>query len=170
MTVLLAGGGLLSVDFGLAIWILITFLVFLGLLWKFAWGPITQALEEREQNIKDSLEAAEKAMNRAEKISKENEEALREAEQKAKQIRKEALEEAEQLRQERIEKAKEEADKMLEDARETIEQEKQRALDELRDEVAGLAIESASRIIDAELDEERNAKLVDDYIRNLSNN
>jgi F-type H+-transporting ATPase subunit b len=88
MTVLLAGGGLLSVDFGLAIWILITFLIFLGLLWKFAWGPITQALEEREQNIKDSLEAAEKAMNRAEKISKENEEALRKAEQKAKQIRK----------------------------------------------------------------------------------
>ncbi len=170
MTVLLAGGGLLSVDFGLAIWILITFLIFLGLLWKFAWGPITQALEEREQNIKDSLEAAEKAMNRAEKISKENEEALRKAEQKAKEIRKEAIEEAEQLRQERIENAKEEADKMLEDARETIEQEKKRALDELRDEVAGLAIESASRIINAELDEEKNAKLVDDYISNLSNN
>ncbi len=170
MTVLLAGGGLLSIDFGLAIWILITFLIFLGLLWKFAWGPITNALEKREQNIKESLEAAEKAMKRAEKISRENEEALKEAEQKAQQIRKEAIEEAEMLRKERIEQAKEEADKMLERARDTIEQEKQQALNELRDEVAELAIQSASRIIDAELDEEKNTKLVDDYIRNLSNN
>lgn len=170
MTVLLAGGGLLSVDFGLAIWILITFLIFLALLKVFAWGPITEALEKREQNIKESLEAAEKAMQRAEKISKENEEALREAEQKAQQIRKEAIEEAEMLRKERLEKAKEEADKMLEQARETIEQEKQQALEELREEVAELAIQSASRIIDAELDEKRNSKLVDDYISNLSNN
>ncbi|MGM0589299.1 MAG: F0F1 ATP synthase subunit B [Bacteroidota bacterium] len=170
MTILLAGGGLLSVDIGLAFWILITFLVFLLILKKFAWGPMLDALDQRENSIKDSLEAAEKAMEKAERISNENKKALREAEHKAQQIRKEAINEAEMIRQERIAKSKEEADQMIEKAKQTIEQEKKNALQELRKEVAHLAIKSASMIIDAELDNERNSKLVDDFIQDISKN
>ena len=170
MSILLAGGGLLNVDFGLAFWILITFVIFLALLRVFAWEPIMNALERREQSIKESLEAAEKAMEKAEQISKENDQALKEAEQKAQRIRKEAIEEAEELRRKRIEKSKKEADDMLEQARDTIEREKKRAMQELHDEVARLAIESASRIIDAELDEQKNRKLVNEYIQDISNN
>lgn len=170
MTYLLAGGGLLSVDFGLAFWILITFVIFLGLLKKYAWGPMMKALEDREVSIKESLEAAEKAMQKAERISNENKKALREAEKKAQQIRKEAMEEAEMIRNERIEKSKDEAAHIIEQAKATIEQEKKRALMELRDEVAELAVKSASIIIDSELDEKKNAKLVDKYIKDISKN
>jgi len=80
------------------------------------------------------------------------------------------IEEAEMLRAERIEKSKKEADQMIEQARETIEQEKKRALMELRDEVAKLAVQSASKIIDSELDEQKNSKLVDDFIKDISKN
>ncbi|HKJ47208.1 MAG TPA: F0F1 ATP synthase subunit B [Balneolales bacterium] len=170
MYILIARGGLLSVDPGLFFWILIVFALFIFVLTKYAWKPVLGALEERENSIKDSLDAAEKAMARAEKVSKENEAALREAELMAQKIRKEAIDEAELLRTERIEKARDEAAQLLEHARSSIEQEKKRALLELRNEVAKLAIQSASKIIDAELDVKKNTKLVESYIKELSNN
>lgn len=170
MFVLLAGGGLLNVDFGLALWILVTFVIFLILLRVFAWGPIMDALEKREIRIQESLDAAEKAKAEAEQISQKNEKALKDAEAKAQQIRKDAIEEAEMLRNERIEKAKKEANEQLEQAKRSIEQEKKQALNELRDEVADLAIKAANTILDQELDEQKNRKLVDNYIKGLSNN
>ncbi len=171
MTFLLAGGGgLLSFNTGFALWILISMIIFLLVMMKYAVPPIMKSLNEREAKIKDSLESAEKALARAEEISKDNEKALREAEAKAQKIRKEALDEAELLRTERISKAKDEAAQIIEQAKNTIEQEKKQALSELREEVARLAIQSASMILDEELDEKKNSKLVDKFITDLSNN
>lgn len=170
MMLLLAGGGILSFNEGFAIWVLITMIIFLWIMGKYAVPVIMDALQEREGRIKDSLESAEKALARAEKISRDNEKALRKAEQKAQQIRKEAIEEAEMLRAERIEKSREEANQMIAQAKQTIEQEKKHALIELRDEVARLAVQSASRIIDAELDTQKNNKLVDGFIQDISKN
>ena len=164
------GGGILSFNSGFAIWVAITLVLFLIAMTKYAVPLIMDALSERESRIKESLESAEKALERAEKISKDNEKALREAEHKAQKIRKEAIEEAEMLRSERIEKAKDEAAHILEQARETIEQEKKRAMLERRDEVARLAVKSASMIIESELDDEKNSKLVNNYIEDISKN
>lgn len=161
---------LINADPGLFIWVAVVFLFFLFLLSRFAWKPLLATLQQREQNIRESLEAAEKAMIRAEQIGKANEEALREAEMVAQRLRREAVEEAERIRADRIEKAKIEANDLIEKARLTIEQEKKRALDELRNEVAELAIKSASIILDNELDASKNKKLVDTYINNLSKN
>ena len=169
MTFLLAGGGgLLSFNPGFALWILISMIVFILVMMKYAVPPIMAALVAREAKIKDSLESAEKALARAEEVSKDNEKALREAEAKAQKIRKEALEEAELLRSERI--SKDEAAQIIEQAKASIEQEKKQALLELRNEVAQLAIKSASVIIDAELDNDKNNKLVDNFITDLSKN
>lgn len=165
---LAGGGGLLSFDTGFGIWVLITTVIFVYLMNKYLVPPIMNALDEREDRIKDSLESAEKALAKAEQISKDNEKALREAELKAQKIRKQALEDAEVLRAEKIEHAKAEADRLLENARKTIEQEKKQALEELRSEVAELAIESASVIIKSELDKEKNRKLVESTINDLS--
>lgn len=165
---LAGGGGLLSFNTGFAIWVLISTVVFLVLMQKFLVPPIMKALDERENRIKDSLESAEKAIAKAEQISKDNDKALKEAEIAAQKIRKEALDDAEVLRSEKIEKAKQDADKIISDAKAAIEQEKQRAMVELRKEVSDLAIEAASRIIDAELDKNKNKKLVDDFISDLN--
>lgn len=164
------GGGLLSFNTGFALWIAITMVIFVFIMMKYAVPPIMKSLNEREAKIKDSLESAEKALAQAEQVSKDNEKALREAEAKAQQIRKDALEDAELLRSERINKAKEEAAQILEQAKATIEQEKKQALSELRQEVASLAIRSASIILDSELDNEKNNKLVDNFIDDLQKN
>jgi F-type H+-transporting ATPase subunit b len=161
---------LINADPGLFIWISVVFLLFILVLSRYAWKPILASLQQREHNIRESLDAAEKAMIRAEQIGKANEEALREAEQTAQRMRREAMEDAERIRADRIDKAKQEADDLLEKARQTIEQEKKRAMVELRNEVAELAIKSASMILDNELDADKNKKLVDLYIANLSKN
>ena len=162
------GGGILSFETGFAIWVLISMVIFLFIMGKYAVPPIVKALNERENRIKESLESAEKALAKAEQISEDNKKALREAEIQAQKVRKQALEDAELLRTERIEKAKQDAAKIIEDARSTIEQEKKRALVELRNEVADLAVQAASRIIEAELDQEKNKKLVESFINDLS--
>ncbi|TVQ04959.1 MAG: ATP synthase F0 subunit B [Balneolaceae bacterium] len=171
MQYFMAGGGtLLSFDTGFGIWVLISTLLFLYLMNKYLVPPIMNALNEREDRIKDSLESAEKALAKAEAISRENEKALKEAEIAAQKIRKEALEDAENLRSEKIDKVKKDAAKILEDAKVAIEQEKKRALTELRSEVADLAIKASGIIIRSELDSKKNKHLVDSFINDLSKN
>lgn len=164
------GGGILNFNTGFAIWVAITLILFLIVMAKYAVPVIMEALSEREDRIKESLASAEKALAKAEEVSKENKKALREAEVKAQKIRQNALDDAEVLRAEKIEKAKDDAAKILENARNTIEQEKKRALQELRDEVADLAVKSASVILHSELDEKKNKELVDSFINDLPKN
>ena len=74
MTLLvLAAGGLLSANAGLAFWLGIAFLLLLVLLWKFAWGPILSALTERESTIEESMTRAERALAEAKQLQADNE-------------------------------------------------------------------------------------------------
>ena len=161
---------LVNVDPGLFIWTAVIFFSFLLILAKFVWKPLLGSLQQREQSIRESLDAAETAMKKAEQVSKANEDALRQAEAVAHSIRKEAMDEAEKIRAERIEKAKAEAAALVDAAKTAIDQEKKRAIEELRNEVADLAILSAKKILSAELDEKKNRALVDGFIKDLSGN
>jgi len=161
---------MLAFNTGFAIWVLISMVVFLYVMGKYAVPPIMKALDEREARIKDSLESAEQALAKAEQISKDNQKALKDAEIQAQKIRKEALEEAELLRADKIEKARQESEKIVEDAKRSVEQAKKQALLELRSEVAELAVRAASIIIDSELDQAKNKKLVDNFIGDISKN
>lgn len=170
MYIILAKGGLLDVDPGLFFWILITFGLFVLLISRLAWKPILGALQARETSIKESIESAETALKKAEQISKDNEIALREAENFAQKIRKDAYAEAEAIRLDRIEKTKDEAAKLLEQARISIETEKKKAMEDLRNEVADLALKAARMVLDAELDATKNKKLIDNFINDVSRN
>lgn len=162
--------GLLDPNFGLAIWITIVFSLLLFLLWKFAWGPITRALEERETTIDSSIQRAEKALLEAKSIQAENEKARREAEHEAQRILREARETAERLRGEEVEKTRAQIRQLQEQAQAEIEREKQSALDQLRAEVADLALLAAQKILQENLDADRQRKLVDRFIDDLPKN
>jgi len=155
---------------GLIFWKSLAFLIFLFLLYRFAWGPITEALQEREETIDASIKRAEEALKEAKQMQKANEKARREAEQKAQQILRDARESAEALRNEEVEKTREKIRQMQEQAQAEIEREKQGALKELRDEVADLAIQAAGRILKEDVDGDRQRKLVHDFIDDLPKN
>ncbi len=161
---------LVSFEPGLFIWVGIAFLAFLWLLKKFAWVPLLNALDEREKNIQESLDSAEKAMKKAEEIAKKNDEALKEAEIAAQRLRKQAKEEAEKLRADILENAREDAEKLKEQTLSAIQQEKKKALVQLRDQVAELAIEASQKILKTEIDKTKNEKLVNDFLEDLSSN
>jgi F-type H+-transporting ATPase subunit b len=158
---------LVTPDAGLIFWKALAFFIFLYLLYRYGWGPITNALQEREERIDASIQQAEDALAEAKRIQKENKKARREAEQEAQRILREARESAEQLREEEMEETRAKIQQMQEQAQAEIEREKQAALQNLRDEVADLAIEAASKIIKDDLDGQRQRRLVDDFIDDL---
>lgn len=161
---------LLSPNVGLMFWITITFLLLMFLLRRYAWGPITGALAEREARIDESIRSAEKALEEARQIQADNEKARREAEQSAQKILREARESAESLRAEEIEKTREQIRRLQEQASAEIDREKQGALNELRTEVADLAIGAAEKILRESLDADRQRKLVETFLDDLPEN
>ena len=155
---------LLAPNLGLVFWTAVVFLAVLLILRAYAWGPITDALEEREERIDASITKAERALEEAKEIQAQNEKQRREAEQEARQILREAREEAETLREEEKAQTRQELQDMKEQARVDIEREKESALSELRSEVADLAVQAAGKIIGENLDGQRQRRLVADFI------
>jgi F-type H+-transporting ATPase subunit b len=161
---------LLSPHPGLILWTIITFVVVLVILKAKAWGPLLAALDERERSIREALESADRAREEAQVQQAEHEKRLIEAESQARQIVSEAREAAEKVGQKVVADAKEEAERMADRAREAIQFEKRAALAELRREVADMAVGAAGKILNAELDADRNRKLADDFIAALPSN
>ena len=158
---------LLEPHAGLIIWTIITFLVVLFVLKKFAWPHLLAALDEREQRISDAIAAAEQARKEAEEVLREHQQKLAAADEEARQIVAEAREAGANVRQTIVSQAREEAERMLDQARTSIESEKRAAIAELRRETANLAVQAAGALIDANLDDERNRGLVDDLIAGI---
>ncbi len=161
---------LLQPGFGLPFFTLIVFGLVFWLLAKFAWKPITQAMEAREHNISDSLARAEVALADAARIQADNDRARRESEQEAQRILRDARETAERLRAEDIEKTRAQIAQLQVQAAADIERQKQGALESLRAEVADIAVSVAEKIIQQKLDVQGQRKLVDDFIETLPRN
>ena len=158
---------LLSPNSGLIVWTLITFVLVLLVLKKVAWGPLLSALDERETSIREALEQADKARAEAEKAANENKEALAQAQAEAQAAINKAREDAERVAREVQERAEGEAQQLLEQARRTIQQERDQALQELRQQTAELAVLAAGQLLEENLDDERNRKIVDDFISRI---
>jgi len=165
---ILLAGSLLSPNPGLIFWTAITFVIVLLILKKVAWGPILNALEEREKGIQSSIDRAHKAKDESEAILRKNKELFAKADAESDRIIREGRDYAEKLRADIAEKAQAEAKKIITSAKEEIEQEKRRALDVLRNEVADLAVKGAEKIIKTTLDAELQKKIVDSMIQDLS--
>ena len=170
MSLVLAAGGLLSANVGLAFWLFIAFGLLVVLLGKFAWGPITSALAEREHTIEESISRAERANAEAQALLAQNDSARRDAEAQARQILAEAKVEADRQR----EQAVAELDAALADrqarAEAEIEQQKRQVLGEIRAEVAEMAVTAAEAILRKEIDASAQTALVDRFIADLPQN
>ena len=152
---------------GLIIWTIITFLVVLFVLKKFAWPQLLAALDEREKRISDALAAADQARQEAEEVLRQHQQKLTAADEEARKIVAEAREAGANVRQTIVSQAREEAERMIDQARTSIESEKRAAIAELRRETANLAVQAAGALIDANLDDEKNRGLVNDLIAKI---
>lgn len=156
---------------GLILWTLITFLLVLFLLGKFAWGPIMEALKQRESFIADSLQAADNAKKEMANLKAENERLIDEAKVERDRIIKDANAAARKIVDDANAEASKEAQKRVEEARIAINTEKQAALAEVKTQVAALSVQIAEKIMRQELKDEKAQKaLVQDYIKDLKVN
>ncbi|MGE5400865.1 MAG: F0F1 ATP synthase subunit B [Ignavibacteriales bacterium] len=162
--------GLLAVNPGLIFWTVITFVILLLILKKIAWKPILNALDERENFIKDSLDKAEKARSDAEKLLIENQAALARTEEEAQKIIAQGREFAEKLKNQIIAESKTEAKKIVDDASAEIKRKNDEAFESLKDQVALIAIQAAEKIIRENLDKEKQMHLVNKFIDDLPKN
>lgn len=158
---------LLDPHLGTIIWTIITFLVVLLVLRKFAWPPLLAALDEREQRISDALAEAERVRQEAEEVLHKHQQQLAAADEEARRIVAEARAAGAHVRQTIVSQAREEAERMIDQARTSIESEQRAAIADLRRETANLAVQAAGVLIDANLDDERNRALVDDLIAKI---
>lgn len=150
---------------GLFFWQLVLFVALILLLKKFAWKPILEAVEKREDGIKGALESAEKAKLEMQNLQADNQKLLKEARAE----REEMLKEARDIKNKMIEEAKGEAqtqaNKMIEQAQAAIESEKKAAMAELKNHVASLSLEIAEKVVREELsNKDKQIKLVESML------
>lgn len=161
------GEGLVSVDLGLLILTIVVFLLVLGILGKFAWGPILGALDEREQSIRSSIEDARDMRAEAEELREKHRKELAEARKESQEILAEGRKAAERIRSEMEASARKEADRILERARIEIGRQRDLALDQIRQESVEIALAAAGRLLDERLTEERDRQLVEGYLKEI---
>jgi F-type H+-transporting ATPase subunit b len=152
-------------SFGLFFWQILIFLLLLWLLRKYAWRPILKAVNDREEGIKDALDSAEKAKLEMQNLQADNEKLLQEARTEREAMLKEAREIKAKMISDAKDEAKTEADKMVANAQAAIESEKKSAIAELKNEVAGLSLQIAEKVVKQELsDKDKQLKLVDEML------
>lgn len=156
---------LLTPDLGLLFWQVLIFGLLFFLLRKFAWGPITQSLKEREDNIQGALDLAEKTRGEMAKLKAENEQILAQARIERDTILRGAKETADKLVADARDKAVVEGQRMLEQAREAMQNERQALVASMKKEVVNLSIEVAEKVLRRELtDKPAQEKLVQDLV------
>jgi F-type H+-transporting ATPase subunit b len=154
---------------GLMVWTVVTFVVLLLVLSKYAWKPLLKSLQEREDNIRDALGQAEKARAEASELVKQNEVNLARAEEEYQKIVREGKAFAEKLKEEIVAKANAQAQRQLQQAKEEIQRDVDAARQQLRTEVADLAVQAAGKILDESLDAQKHRKIVDNFLNQLPN-
>jgi F-type H+-transporting ATPase subunit b len=147
---------------------LIAFIIFIFLLWRFAVGPITTMLDERQSKIRESMEAAERMQAELKDTQARNEQVLQEARREAQDIVSTARTTGEQMIARAREEAGAQADEYLERARGTLRQETEQARQVLRNEVADLAVTAAGRIVRKELDPAAQSRLIEETLAEAS--
>jgi F-type H+-transporting ATPase subunit b len=160
-------------QFSLGLFIMQTIL-FLGLIFllkKFAWKPILDAVNEREEGIKNALQSAEHAKKEMQNLKSDNEKLIAEARLERDAMMKEARE----IKDKMINDAKTEAQvagqKMIEQAKSSIESEKNAALAELKSQVSSLSLEIAEKLLKDELsNKEAQTKMVEKMLGDVKLN
>ncbi|MBR4156274.1 MAG: F0F1 ATP synthase subunit B [Bacteroidales bacterium] len=155
---------LITPDFGLLFWMTLAFGIVFFILAKFAFPVINDMLKKREEEINSALEKAERTHQEMEKLQADNELLLAQAREERDKI----LNEARQIHDKFIEaaksKANEEKERIIENAKETIEHEKMAATTEIKNQIAGISIKVAEKVLKKQLESDKEQL---DYINRI---
>ena len=158
---------MLEVHGGLLAWTVLTFVLLLVVLKKVAWGPILDALDARENEIKNALNAAEKAREEAERVSSDYEDSIRKAQAEAQQIISDAKTAGEKVKLDLETVANVKADEIIEKAKAQIDTERVRVISEIKTVAIEISLSAAAKVIEKNLDSDDNRKLVNEALEEI---
>ena len=158
---------LVQLDPGLFIWTILTFLLLLSVLAKFAWKPLLKMLKDREEMIRNSLYDAEKAQTELARLNSEGEEIINKARSEAQAILSQGKASAAKMKEDTLNDAKEKAKLITEDAQKQILVEKEKAIAEIKGEVVNLSLSVAEKLIKKNLSREDNKALINESLSNV---
>jgi F-type H+-transporting ATPase subunit b len=158
---------LVQLDPGLFVWTIITFLLLLTVLAKFAWKPLLNILKEREDFIKSSLNDAEKAQQELARLNAEGEVIINKARGEAQSILAQGKAAATKLKDETLNDAKEKANMVIADAEKQIQVQKEKAIAEIKGEVVNLSLSVAEKLIKKNLNADDNKALIDESLTHV---
>ncbi len=158
---------LVQLDPGLFVWTILTFLLLVFILAKFAWKPLLKMLQDREDMVRSSLEDAEKAKSELERLNEESEAIMAKARFEAQSILADGKAAAEKVKDDIIAKSKEQANKIREDAGNQIQVEKDKAISEIKKEVVNLTLSVAEKLIQKNLSDADNKSLIEESLKKV---
>ena len=146
------------------VWTVVNLLLFFVLLRIFLFKPVLKVMNEREQKIKDDLDNAQTAREESEELKAQYESELAGVQDEADEIRKAAKKSADREKAEIIAGAHAEADRLISDAQKTIERDRQEAIESAQNEIAGLAVLAAARVVSKNLDEDSDRAYAEQFL------
>jgi F-type H+-transporting ATPase subunit b len=158
---------LVQPDPGLFIWTIVTFLVLLALLARFAWRPLLDALEQRQNTIRRSLDDARQAKEELQRLQVESARILAEARGEAAGIISSTRADAARFADEMKQKARSDAETIVRNAQREIDNQTARAVQSIRREAIDLSVAVAAKILRRDMSPADNERLVDDTIREM---
>jgi F-type H+-transporting ATPase subunit b len=158
---------LVQPDPGLYIWTIVTFLILVAALGKFAWRPLLEALERRQTAIRKSLDDAQQAKQELERLHVQSQKILADARVQAENILSQTRSDANRVRDELKQKAQGEAAGILKNAERQIEMETARALQQIRREAVDISVAIASKLLERNVTKEDNERLIEETFRQI---
>jgi len=158
---------LLSPNAGVMFWTLIIFVVLLFVLARFAFKPLTAAVEAREKALEEAITSAKRDRDEAARLLAEQQKAFDATRADAQRVVAEARTTGDKLRNEMLEQTKQQQHELLERARTEIDNERKRAIADLRREAVDLALAGASKVVERNLDDQTNRKLVESFLASV---
>lgn len=146
------------------VWGAISFTILFVLLAKFAYPGIKKGMQARTERIRDNLDEAERVRTEAQTILEDYQRQLADARNEANRIIEEARQTADQLRRDLMQRAESEVNELKQRTQDDINAARDRTMGELREQVAGLAIELAEKVVESSLDRDTNMRLIERYI------
>ena len=158
---------LIDINFGLMFWTLVTFVIVLVVLKKYAFGPIQDAIDARRTAIEADIDAAQSAREEAQSALAEYRQALAESRKEATKILDDARRVSEEQRKKAIAELEAEKTRLLERAKDEIDAETRNSLQTIKAQLAELTVATAEKVVRTRLDEEEQRRLIDEALADV---
>ena len=157
----------IGINFWTALFVLLNFLLLFFVAKKFLFKPVKDMIDSRQKEIDAMYSQAEAAKTDAQELEEQYRTQLAAAQETGDTLVKEAMARGKNREEEILRQANREADAIRQKAVQDAAREKKKALNEAKDEISSIALEIAGKVIGESMDEEKQQKLVDNFLAEL---